>query len=260
VTQRGPAWRIVWLLPALAAATAASAFAALPVGKVYPSGPTVPENLLRIELRLTAPLPAPLVVEHIRLLDADGREIQGAFLDLLLPTADATRFSLLLHPGRVKSGIGANLALGRALHAGAPVTLRIDDPSLGRPIRKRWRVTAFDADPPDPLRWNIKTPSEGRRSALLVLLHAPISSTAESLIAIRGPYGQRVNGRTRLERGETVWRFIPDQPWRAGRYALVTHPDLEDPAGNRACAPFEGFEVSAIRCDQGTVQPFTIAR
>jgi hypothetical protein len=58
---------------------------------------------------------------------------------------------------------------------------------------------------------------------------------------------------------ETVWRFVPEVPWIAGRYALVTHPDLEDAAGNRACSPFEAIEASRARCDQETAQTFVIA-
>jgi len=250
--------QLMLLVPALLTATAASARAAPPVATIYPSGPTIPENLLRIELRFSAPLRMPLSIEHVKLLDAEGREIEGAFLDLPLPGADPRRVTLLMHPGRVKSGVGANLALGRALHAGSPVTLRVDDPSLGRPILKSWQVTAFNADPPDPSRWNFAIPVEGRRSPLRVHLHAPISSTADNLIAVRGPDGQRVAGRNQLEESETIWQLVPAQPWRAGHYALLTHPDLEDSAGNRPCVPFEEFRASRVRCDRGTARPFEI--
>jgi hypothetical protein len=54
---------------ALAAAVAASlaaatAAAAAPAG-VTPSGATVPENLLRIELHLRRPLSHPLAMDHV---------------------------------------------------------------------------------------------------------------------------------------------------------------------------------------------------
>src|SRR5262245_61367316 len=91
---------------------------------------------------------------------------------------------------------------------------------------------------------------------LCLSCHFQISASAETLIAIRGPDGRRLAGASRLEDGETVWRFVPVRPWRASRYAVVAHPNLEDPAGNRPCAPFEVIAASRIRCEEGTVQPF----
>ena len=59
------------------------------------------------------------------------REIDWPFLDLPLPAADGRRVAILLHPGRVKSGLQANLRRGRALRRGAKVTLVIRHPELG---------------------------------------------------------------------------------------------------------------------------------
>jgi hypothetical protein len=112
------------------AALAAGAWASGAVS-VYPSGTSVPENLLRIELRFRVPLRTPLDMVHVKLLDREGQLIPDPFLDLPLPSADGRRLSLLLHPGRVKSGVGANVVLGRALRAGSLVTLVIDDPNAG---------------------------------------------------------------------------------------------------------------------------------
>lgn len=239
----------------LSAASAAAGSPTKPTGLVYPSGPTVPENLLRVELRFTAPMWTGLTIGDVKLIESDGREIEHAFLDLLLPSSDRRRVTILLAPGRVKSGVGENLAFGRALHAGSVVTLVVASPALARPILKTWQVTAFDADPPQPARWTFQRPRLRSRDALEVQLDMPVSSTAEGLIAIRGPDGQRVAGTGLLESGETVWRFVPAQPWRAGIHALVTHPDLEDPAGNRPCAPFETVAASRVRCE-GTAQEF----
>jgi hypothetical protein len=230
--------------------------AAGPAVLVHPSGSTVPENLLHVELRFSAPLQTSLRIEHIKLLDGHGLEIPHPFLDVLLPSADAKRVTILLHPGRVKSGVRANVAMGRALQAGSVVTLLVDDPALAQPIRKTWAVTVFDAKAPQPAHWTFTSPRRGSREPIVLRLDAPISSSTESLIAIRGPDGQRVAGVIHLGDGETVWRFVPARPWRGGMHAVVTHQDLEDPAGNRPCGPFEAIAASRVRCDQGTVHPF----
>ncbi len=248
------------IIALLFAAASATALIAKPSVLIYPSGPTVPENLLRIELRFSSPLKPPLTLDQIKLTDAESVEIKDAFLDLPLPSADGKSVTILFHPGRVKSGVGANLALGRALHAGTTVTLVINHPALAKPVRKRWQVTAFDAESPQPAYWTFVPPRRGSRSPLVLHLDKPISSSAEHLIAIRGLDGSRLAGEASLENGETVWRFVPAQPWQAGSYAVVTHPDLEDAAGNRSCAPFEVVDTSRVRDAEGTVQPFELSK
>jgi len=225
---------------------------------VYPSGDAVPENLLRIELRFSRPVFRPLGIDNIKLVDSNGIEIKDAFLDLPLPSPDFKRVTILLHPGRVKSGVGANLALGRALHAGETITLVISHPTLTKSVRKTWRITAFDAEPPQPVHWTLEPPQVGIRSPLLLHLDKPISSSAETLIAVRGPDGGRLAGDARLENSETVWRFVPVQSWGPGNYTVVIHPELEDCAGNRRGALFEAPDISRVRDYAETVQQFAL--
>jgi len=234
----------------------APASAAKPAGHAYPSGPSVPENLLRIELRFSRPLRKPLLMDRVKLIGENGQAIQDVFLDLSLPNPDATRVTLLLNPARVKSGVGANLAVGRALHFGSTVTLVVDDPALARSIRKAWVIVGLDTEAPNPALWTFDRPTRGTRLPMVVHLDGPIASSSEGLIAIRGPDGRRVAGVARLENGESTWRFTPARAWRTGTYALVTHPELEDPAGNRPCAPFEAPRVSSVQCNEGTTQTF----
>ena len=237
---------------------AADAPAGRPHATVYPSGASIPENLLRIELRFSTPLNGTFDMRSVRLLDADGREIADALLDLPLPAADGSRVAILLHPGRVKSDVGANLTLGRALHAGSKVTLAIDDPRLACSIRKSWQVVAADIRPPEPARWSFRPPAPDERSPLVVELDGPVDSSAAGLIAIRAPDGSRLAGTASLVSGETTWRFVPTQPWRPGRFAIVVHPELEDPAGNRVCRPFESEAASRADCAPTVARPFRV--
>lgn len=232
---------------AIALATTVVAHAAT-TASVTPSGDAVPENLLRIELHVAGSLVAPLAMDHVHLLDAQGRDIPGAFLDLPLPGDDGRTITLLLHPGRVKTGVGANVAMGRALHAGESVTLVVDDPRLLAPVRKRWHVDA-------PVRRGLlasatllEAPHAGTRAPLRVRFGSPLTASGLRLLAVRGPDGERVDGSAVLDAGETTWRFVPTRPWAVGVHALKLHPRLEDVAGNRPCAPFEAAGLAAVEC------------
>jgi hypothetical protein len=134
----------------------------------------------------------------------------------------------------------------------------VDHPELGHQAVRAWAVTGVDTRAPQPAQWGIKAPQAHSRQALVVDLREPISSTAEGMVAVRDAGGHRVRGNAQLREGDSVWLFVPSRPWRAGSYALLAHPDLEDPVGNRACAVFESRAQSGAACGQVSVLPFSI--
>ena len=225
--------------------------------EIHPAGPTIPENLLRMELRFARPQPLPFDSRRLKLVDADGREIENALLDLTLPSADGRRITVLMDPGRVKSGVGPNLDAGRAIRAGAMVSLRIDDATVGNSsVAKTWRVTAAVSHPIEPGTWQLSSPQADSRDPLVVDLREPISSSGEGLMAVLDAGGHLVRGKTALAGGDATWRFTPARPWRLGLHTLITRPDLEDAAGNRLCAAFEQLHASTVSCHTGARIPF----
>lgn len=222
---------------------------------VSPVGDSVPANLLRIELRLEGVRSPPPDLSHLRLL-REGRVIDNAFLGLPLPARDGRTLTILLHPGRIKTGVGPNLAVGPALRAGDRVTLEIDDP----PLRRTWRVTAARRERLHIERWELQPPPPGSRAALRVVVDAELGSEADGLIAVANASGRRVSGSARLSAGGREWLFTPSRPWDSGRYELRVHPALEDVAGNRPCAAFEQPDLSAADCASETRRAFQVGR
>src|SRR6056297_3284815 len=73
--------------------------------EIYPTAGELPANLLRFFVYFPQPMDRSDILDHILLVDDAGSEVTGAFLenryDLWSP--DATRLTVLLDPGRVKT-------------------------------------------------------------------------------------------------------------------------------------------------------------
>ena len=175
------------------------------------------------------------------------------FLEQELWSADGRILTILLHPGRVKTGLIARDERGPVLSLGDDVTLALD----GLPI-KRWSVEPTDEIGPVVTAWTVSVVRAGSRQALVVALDGPIDGRHAGYLAVADVQGRRVAGRAELTHGEHTWTFTPDAPWRAGVYKLVARGTLEDPAGNRLGSRFETSIDSPPGPPAGAVIPFAV--
>jgi hypothetical protein len=222
---------------------------------VFPSGDEVPENLLRMYVRFSAPMGRRSGVEHIALLGADGTEIEGAVLplDYELWSPDHTRFTVLFDPGRVKLGILPNRELGRPLEAERTFTLVISREwrdASGQPLadeyRRELRVGPADERPIDPSAWQVAPPAAGGRGELVVRFPEPLDhGLLMRALGVRRD-GDPVTGEIGVDTGETTWRFRPEEAWEPGGYELFALDVLEDPSGNQIGRAFEVDNPDAV--------------
>jgi hypothetical protein len=216
-----------------AAGVAMAAAGAPRVVAVSPSGRAVPENLLRISIRFDA-APEGQVLRRLSLATRDGKPLHEPFLDQELWSPDGRVLTVLLHPGRVKTGLIAHEQLGAILAEGETVQLMLD----GQPLW-RWVVGPRDAQGPRPDGWRLSPVRAGHRDPLVVRLDGPIDARGTGYVAVVDARHRRVAGRPELLEGERVWRFTPAKAWSVGPYQLVARGTLEDPAGNRLNSRFE---------------------
>lgn len=200
---------------------------------VAPSGPSVPEQLLRISITFANP-PQGATLPFLALQRADGSVIPDAFLDQELWSPDRRTLTVLLNPGRVKSGLLAHDSLGAVLVAGDQVAL-----TLHGSVLCRWAVSAGGCVVPDPSAWHIGGPRPGTRMPVTIDFPAPIDRQSEPLIAIADEKGHRVVGESRLASGERRWEFTPASPWTNQKWNVVVHPRLESPCGDEMGEAFE---------------------
>ncbi|MEL6515725.1 MAG: hypothetical protein AAFQ69_19740 [Pseudomonadota bacterium] len=226
--------------------TGHAALAACPVASgvaIYPTAKVLPENLLRVYVYYPRTMKAEEGLQHVRLLDNKGVALEGVFLtnraDLWSP--DRRRLTLLLDPGRVKTGLVANETLGRALVAGQSYILDVSGAALdtagcplGTETQHSFAVGMGDTTPPDPATWTIALPRAHSNDVLRVDLRSAHDHLSLAFrLRVLDHDGHIVQGAIALGPGEEVWEFTPSAPWTAATYTLAIDERLEDLAGNR---------------------------
>jgi hypothetical protein len=226
------------------------------VAQIYPTANLLPENLLKFYIHFSAPMSRGEAYEHIKLLDAAGKPIEGAFLELGEELWDPAgkRFTLLFDPGRIKHGLKPREDLGPVLEAGKSYTLVIGKgwhDANGEPLkaqfRKPFKVGPQFDKPVDPKSWKIQAPA-GKNELLVVTLPKP----HDHALLLREVWvidaeGQKVAGTATVSDEETCWQFAPEAAWKPGKYRLVAKTTLEDLAGNKVGRLFEVDEFGPVQ-------------
>jgi hypothetical protein len=237
------------------------------VSAIYPTGPAVPANLLRMYVEFSNPMGTRTGQDYIKILDASGAELPGALLplDTDLWNGDRTRFTILFDPGRVKRGILPNREMGRPLNSGGAFTIVVhpewpDAQSLplASAFRKTYQVGPAIEAPLAVDQWRIAAPAAGLREPLRVTFPAPLDHglLQHALTIIRN--NAMLAGEIGVASGETEWRFTPRDAWQAGAYEVSVQPVLEDPSGNRIGHAFETVSPDDDTQAPPVRLPFTI--
>jgi hypothetical protein len=227
------------------------------VEHVYPSANRLPENLLKFYLHFSAPMSRGEAYRHIHLLDAAGKPIESAFLEVgeELWDPEGKRFTLFIDPGRIKQGLKPREDLGPVLEAGKKYSLVLDrdwrdarGDLLAEPYRKPFEAVVAAEQPPDPKSWKVEVPPAGTSRPLEVRFPGPLDrALLGRLVRVTDAGGREVAGAATVSDQETRWQFTPARPWQAGDYRLTAGTELEDLAGNSIARPFEVDVVHPVR-------------
>lgn len=241
------------------------------VTDIYPTGPEVPANLLRLYVEFSAPMGSRPGQDYVRLVDAAGNDIPDALLplDTDLWNGERTRFTILFDPGRVKRGILPNRTMGRPLRAGETFSLLVarDWPDgHGQPLadafRKTYRVGPAREQALTTTSWRVAAPPHNTREALRITFPFPLDrgllQRALTVLHVDASGERPIAGEVNVEPGETAWRFVPAEPWSTGDHAIVILAALEDPSGNRIGQAFETRDADAEASPRPARLPFTV--
>jgi Bacterial Ig-like domain len=215
---------------------------------VYPSADVLPENVLKFYIHFSAPMSRGEAYKRIHLMH-EGVEVKDPFLELSEELWDVaqTRFTLFIHPGRIKHGVKPREDSGLPMTDGKEYALQIDEAWLGadrQPLTakhvKKFRVVAADEEQPNPVNWKIGTPKINSRQPVTLTFNEPLDhAMLNRVLLVRDPAGEAIAGKVAVTAGETVWSFEPEQPWKRSDYAIEIATNLEDLSGNSIARPFE---------------------
>ncbi len=218
------------------------------VQAIYPTANVLPENLLKFYIHFSAPMCRGEAYKRIHLMH-EGVEIQDPFLELgeELWDVEQTRFTLFIHPGRIKHGVKPREDSGLPMTEGKEYQLHIDEAWLGadqQPLAakfvKKFRVVAADEEQPNPVNWKIGTPKANTRSSVTLTFNEPLDhAMLNRVLQVKDPGGDTVQGKVTVSENETVWAFEPTEPWKRSDYAIEIATNLEDLTGNSIARPFE---------------------
>ncbi len=231
------------------------------VESVYPTGAEIPANQLKFYIQFSARMLSGEAWDHLRLLDAAGKTVELAFLEIdqELWDPDGRRLTVLFDPGRIKRGVLPRDQVGAALEAGKEYTLEIDSAwrddrrvPLREPFRKTFKVVAEDRTAIDTARWQLAAPAAGSRQPLVIRFGEPL----DAALALRLISLPSVPGTAHLGSEEREWSYVPTAPWPSARVEVEVDTALEDLAGNKVGRPFDvdTFERITTRAGRGHVR------
>ena len=222
---------------------------------IYPSADVLPENLLKFYIHFSAPMSRGEAYKRIHLMHA-GAEVESPFLELAeeLWDAEQKRFTVFIHPGRIKKGLKPREDSGTPMTDGQEYTLLVDkdwmdaaQQVLGNTKEKKFRVLGPDSKQPDPNQWKITTPIAKTVQPLTVAFDESLDhAMLERVVSVRDASGKTVTGEISIAKNETQWVFQPTQPWEPGKHTVVFSTAIEDLVGNNLIRPFETLEQEQV--------------
>jgi hypothetical protein len=218
------------------------------VERIYPTSDVLPANQLKFYIYFSKPMrEGEAIFDRIEIVDERGKPVDDPWRRTELWTADAKRFSLWIHPGRIKTGVNLREEFGPVLEPNKTYKLVIkgqvedaDGQPLGKDVVKTFRTTEPDGDRPLPQAWRLTPPRAGTRQPLRLDFGESLDhALMQRCIEVRGEVGAPLDGTIRPGDKETSWLFEPREPWQATDYSVRVDELLEDLAGNTPTRVFD---------------------
>ncbi len=202
--------------------------------RISPEAKVLPANALRFYIHFPRPGEAHFDRGQLWLLNEEERAVRDPFLVLSqeLWSLDGRRLTVLIEPGRIKRGLGADPSHEPALVVGRAYSLVVT--ALGQTARHTFRVSGPVLKAVDETDWRLVTPTAGSLEPIVVHFDRVMDAAlCEDEIGVLDAFGELIETRVSLAPEGIAAELIPGRPWRAGEHRLVVSERFEDVCGNR---------------------------
>jgi hypothetical protein len=201
---------------------------------ISPQARVLPANTLRFYVHFPRPGEAHFDRSQLWLLNEEEQVVRDPFLVLSqeLWSPDGRRLTVLMEPGRIKRGLGADPAHDPALVVGQRYSLIVT--ALGQTASHTFGVSDPVLEAVNETCWRLVCPAVGSLDPVVVQFDRVMDAAlCEAEMEIVAPSGEVVPARASLAPDGHAAQLIPHQPWRAGEHCLVVSERFEDVCGNR---------------------------
>jgi hypothetical protein len=202
--------------------------------RISPRANVLPTNTLRFYVHFPRSGEAHFDRGQLWLLNEEEQVVRDPFLVLSqeLWSLDGRRLTVLMEPGRIKRGLGADPAHDPALVVGRTYSFVVT--ALGQTARHTFRVSGPVLDAINETDWRFVSPTVGSLDPAVVHFDRVMDAAlCQDEVGVLTPSGEVVQTRVSLAPDGTAMQLIPSHPWRAGEHHLVASERLEDICGNR---------------------------
>jgi hypothetical protein len=241
----------------MASLALASSSAAPQVVSLSPAASSIPANTLRLYVTFDRRARGTVTTRDVRLVDAEGRVVDGAFMDFGqdLWSPDGRRLTILFDPGRVKRDVEGDGESADPLEVGHSFTVEV----FGK--RFHYRVTPAIRSAITPQTWRLALPKAGSGEALTVTFDRNMDGALlRDELAVVDAQGRSQSGQAATSANGRTWSWRPKSSWHLGAYRLVVGSSLEDISGNRIGEALDHDVGSPDKLPESSAIPFKVER
>ena len=202
--------------------------------RISPQAKVLPANTLRFYIHFPRPAEAHFDRDQLRLLNEEDQVVHDPFLVLSqeLWSPDGRRLTVLMEPGRIKRGLGADPTHDPALVVGRTYKLVIT--ALGQTASHTFQVSDPVLEAVDETGWGLVLPTVGSLDPLVMHFDRVMDTAlCEDEIGVLTASGEILQTSVSLAPDGTTAQITPSDPWSALEHHLVVSERLEDVCGNR---------------------------
>ena len=218
------------------------------VSAIYPETNEIPENVLKFYITFSQPMREGDFLKHILLLDNKGNNLKGVFFDNLyeLWSSNHKQLTLIVDPGRVKTGLREHEKNGRALKIGESYRLivniswkSIKGNYLKEAFTKKFTVIAEDIVPPNAENINVSNIEINSKNPINIEFNEALDVLQLKDYVRILENESVVNGTFKILDFGKQLQFKPVAFWEQKNYRLQIDKRLEDIAANNFSGKFD---------------------